>query len=171
MIIQVDQELCTGCGMCIDACATGAIQLMDQRAVINDVLCTHCQDCADACPNEAITAILMPAQSTTMVSPAETDSPAVPVQQSETLSAMATPAHRLAPLAGAALAFLGHEVAPRLADIFITALERRLAPQATTSTTPLSKFSSRPTAQRRGERRQTRYRRGRAPYRNQEERR
>jgi Fe-S-cluster-containing hydrogenase component 2 len=161
MIIQVDQELCTGCGVCIDACPTGAIQLVHQLAVIDDILCTHCQACADACPSEAITAILIPAQPISIVTLPETDSRAVSVQQSETLPATVTPAPRLAPLADTALAFLGQEVAPRLADIFITALERRLARPATTSTTPLPKFSSRSTAQSRGERRQTRYRRGR----------
>ena len=161
MIIQVDQELCNGCGVCIDACATGAIQLVTQRAVIDDILCTHCQACADACPNEAITAILIPAQSISIVTLPETDSRAVPVQQSETLPATVIPAPRLAPLADTALAFLGHEVAPRLVDIFFTTLERRLARPATTSTPQPSKFSARHTAQPRGERRQTRYRRGR----------
>jgi NAD-dependent dihydropyrimidine dehydrogenase PreA subunit len=160
MIIQVDRELCTGCGVCMDACTTGAIQLVDQRAVIDDVLCTHCQACAETCPNEAITAILTPAQSIIMAALPETDSRAVPGQQSETPSVTETPAPRLATLTSTTLAFLGHEVAPRLADIFFTALERRLARPATTSTTLPSTSSSRHTSQCGGERRRTRYRRG-----------
>lgn len=171
MIIHVDQELCSGCGTCIDACSPGAIQLVDQRAVIDDVLCTHCQVCVDACPNEAIMAILIPAQSITMTALPENDPREVPLQQLETPPLTATPTPRLAPLAGTALAFLGHEVAPRLADIFFTALERKLARPATNSTTPLPKSSSRHIAQHTGERRQTRNRHGRAGYRNPEERR
>ena len=159
MIIQVDQELCNGCGVCIDACATGAIRLVGQHAVIDDILCTHCQACSDACPNEAITAILIPAQSISMVAMPETYSRAVPVQQSKTLPTT-TLAPRLVPLAGTALAFLGHEAVPRLVDIFFTTLERRFTRPATTSTPQLSKFSTRHTAQRRCVRRQTRYRRG-----------
>jgi ferredoxin len=58
MIIHVDQELCTGCGTCLDVCSTGAIQLVDQRAAINDIQCSQYQACANACPNQANTAIL-----------------------------------------------------------------------------------------------------------------
>lgn len=97
MIIHVDQELCSGCGTCIDACSPGAIQLVDQRAVIDDVLCTHCQVCVDACLNEAIMAILIPAQSITMTTLPENDPREVPLQQLETPPLTATPTSRLAP--------------------------------------------------------------------------
>jgi ferredoxin len=81
MRLQINQELCTGCGVCVDACAPGAIQVVDQRAVIEADLCTQCEACAEACPNEAITVIPMPAQSmTSMVLPASNSRP-VPVQQ------------------------------------------------------------------------------------------
>ena len=162
MIIQVSLELCTGCGVCMDACSNGAIQLVDRRAVIDDFLCMQCQACADACPNGAITAILIPAQGAILEAIPEAESHLIPIQQSEKQPALATPVRRLAPLAGTALAFLGQEVAPRLADILINSLERRLARPAAAPTTPLPKLSRRRAAQDRGVRRQIRYRRGRA---------
>jgi NAD-dependent dihydropyrimidine dehydrogenase PreA subunit len=161
MIIHVSRELCTGCGACIAACTAGAIQWLDQQPVIDDTLCTRCQSCAEACPNQAITAILIPAQSTAMIALPESDFHAVPAQQSETRPSVAAPAHHLAPLAGTALAFLSHEVAPRLADLFIMVLEHRMAQPAASPTAPPSKGSQRHAAQGRGERRQTRYRGGR----------
>jgi ferredoxin len=38
MVMQVDQELCAGCGVCVDACSTGAIHLVEQRAEIDNVM-------------------------------------------------------------------------------------------------------------------------------------
>ena len=162
MIIHVSLELCAGCGVCLDACSTGAIQLVDRRAEIDSLLCTQCQACADACPNGAITAILIPAQGAILEALPEVESHLIPVQQSEKQPARAAPVRRLAPLAGTALAFLGQEVAPRLADVLINSLERRLARPAAVPTTPLSKIPRRRAAQGRGVRRQTRYRSGRA---------
>lgn len=171
MLIQVNKERCTGCGVCLDACSLGAIQLVDHCAVINDELCTQCQACADACPNEAITAILEPTQSTSLVTLPETDARAIPVQQPGILPAMAVSARRLAPLAGSVLAYLGHEVAPQLVDIIINAAERRLSQSTPSPTTALPNSTRRPTAQRKGERRQTRYRRGQPGPKNLDDRR
>ena len=162
MIIHVSQELCTGCGVCMDACSTGAIQLVDRRAEIDSLLCIQCQACADACPNGAITAILIPAQVAILEAIPEAESHLIPVQQSEKQPALAASVRRLAPLAATALAYLGQEVAPRLADALINSLEHRLARPAAVPTTPLPELSRRRAAQGRGVRRQIRYRRGRA---------
>ncbi len=88
MVIAVNQELCTGCGVCMEACSVGAIQLMDQRAEIDEALCTQCEACVDACPNGAITAILEPAQ----VMPTK----ALAVTETQTISA---PTHTVLPAA------------------------------------------------------------------------
>jgi NAD-dependent dihydropyrimidine dehydrogenase PreA subunit len=171
MVIQVNQELCTGCGACIDACSVEAIQLLDQCAVIDDVLCTQCEACIDACPNEAITtrSILEPGGSI-MTLPAVVPTP-VPVRDRAALPETAAPARGLAPLAGAALAFLGSEVAPRLVDVLVAALERRLARPTTTAVTSLPVSSGGLTTRRRGKQRQTRYRGGRVGNGNSKERR
>jgi len=51
---KVNQELCTGCGSCIEVCQAGAISLRDGRAVIDAEACVGCGACVDACPCQAI---------------------------------------------------------------------------------------------------------------------
>jgi NAD-dependent dihydropyrimidine dehydrogenase PreA subunit len=171
MVIQVNQELCTGCGACIDACSVEAIQLLDQCAVIDDGLCTQCEACIDACPNEAIiTRSILEPSGSIMTLPA-VEPTRVPVRDRAALPETAAPVRGLAPLAGAALTFLGSEVAPRLVDVLMTALERRLARQSTTAVTSLPISSGGRTTRKRGKQRQTRYHGGRIGNRNPKERR
>jgi electron transfer flavoprotein alpha subunit len=53
MSINVDEELCTGCGSCVDSCPYGAIELDDDKAKILPN-CNLCGACVEACPVEAI---------------------------------------------------------------------------------------------------------------------
>ena len=50
----IDQELCTGCGNCVDRCPVDAI-ILDELAVVNRDLCLGCGLCASVCAEEAIT--------------------------------------------------------------------------------------------------------------------
>jgi len=52
---EVADKLCTGCGLCVAACAYGAVTRDDARrvAVVNEVLCRGCGNCAAACPSGA----------------------------------------------------------------------------------------------------------------------
>lgn len=54
MTAKVDQELCTGCGVCVDMCPTGAIIIRDDAAYVDEEMCTGCGICEDECPVEAI---------------------------------------------------------------------------------------------------------------------
>ena len=54
---SIIQELCSGCGLCEEACTYGALSLHPWRGVmtINEVLCKGCGACSVACPSKAIT--------------------------------------------------------------------------------------------------------------------
>lgn len=54
-IIQIDQEKCNGCGLCVDACHEGAIGLIGGKAtLLRDDYCDGLGDCLPACPTNAI---------------------------------------------------------------------------------------------------------------------
>jgi NAD-dependent dihydropyrimidine dehydrogenase PreA subunit len=160
MPIQVNQQLCAGCGACIEACPVGAIHLVDHWAMIDAKLCTQCEVCVDACPNGAITALSAPAHNAPIVALPMAESNLIDAPTQTILPEAATPTRGLSPLAGSALAYLGREVVPRLADVLVAALERRLERSATVSPAPLSTTSRCLTRKERGIRRQARYRGG-----------
>ncbi|MEA1973035.1 MAG: 4Fe-4S binding protein [Candidatus Cloacimonadota bacterium] len=54
LIFQVDAKSCTACGECIQACPTDAIEIIDNKAIIDQTKCIQCGDCVDACPEGAI---------------------------------------------------------------------------------------------------------------------
>ena len=50
-IVEIDEELCDGCGQCIPSCAEGAIELVDGTArIIEDKLCDGLGACLGECP-------------------------------------------------------------------------------------------------------------------------
>lgn len=55
-VINIDEEKCTGCGLCVNACHEGAIALVDGKArLMRDDFCDGLGDCLPACPADAIT--------------------------------------------------------------------------------------------------------------------
>ncbi|NMB82779.1 MAG: 4Fe-4S binding protein [Ignavibacteria bacterium] len=55
-IIKIDEALCDGCGLCIPACAEGALQIIDGKArLISDLFCDGLGACISECPRGAIT--------------------------------------------------------------------------------------------------------------------
>jgi len=55
-IIHIDEEKCTGCGLCIPNCAEGALQIIDGKArLISDLFCDGLGACIGHCPEQAIT--------------------------------------------------------------------------------------------------------------------
>jgi ferredoxin len=54
--VVIDQDKCTGCGLCVGACAASAIELEDKKArMVKDFpACISCGDCVAICPEEAI---------------------------------------------------------------------------------------------------------------------
>lgn len=54
-IIKIDKELCNGCGICVEACHEGAIQMVNGKAeLVSDKYCDGLGDCLPACPTGAI---------------------------------------------------------------------------------------------------------------------
>lgn len=55
-IIKIDEELCNGCGACIDGCHEGALQLIDGKArMVSELYCDGLGACIGECPLGAIT--------------------------------------------------------------------------------------------------------------------
>lgn len=54
-IINIDEEKCIGCSLCINACEQGAIQLVDGKArLISEDYCDGLGKCLPKCPVDAI---------------------------------------------------------------------------------------------------------------------
>lgn len=54
-IVEINEEKCNGCGLCIEACHEGALQLIEGKArLISDVYCDGLGDCLPKCPTDAI---------------------------------------------------------------------------------------------------------------------
>jgi NAD-dependent dihydropyrimidine dehydrogenase PreA subunit len=51
----VDEGLCTACGVCVDSCPNGALELGEIAVLSDPDACTECGTCVDSCPNGAIT--------------------------------------------------------------------------------------------------------------------
>jgi ferredoxin len=160
MAVRIDAKLCTGCGACIDACAVEAIQLVDQCAIIDQSLCSQCEACLDACPKGAIlNELAVPSQ--VIITPSADITPDLPVNRKAIVPQETREStHGIRALAGAALAFLSSEVAPRLVDIVIKSIEQRLAQPAATTMPPSPSSSRNCNLQNKGQQKQMRYRGG-----------
>ncbi len=54
-IIEIDDELCTGCGDCVPDCAEGSLQIIDGKArLVADKLCDGLGACLGSCPTGAL---------------------------------------------------------------------------------------------------------------------
>jgi ferredoxin len=55
-IVRIDEEKCNGCGLCVNACAEGAIEIIDGKAkLVSEVYCDGLGACIGHCPEDAIT--------------------------------------------------------------------------------------------------------------------
>ncbi|HQP32368.1 MAG TPA: 4Fe-4S binding protein [Deltaproteobacteria bacterium] len=54
MRAQIDTELCTGCGACVDICPMYAISIHEDKACVDADKCSGCGICEDECPMGAL---------------------------------------------------------------------------------------------------------------------
>lgn len=57
-IAQLDNDICTACGTCIDVCPFNALSENEICVAIDWELCMGCGICVELCPNEAISLVL-----------------------------------------------------------------------------------------------------------------
>ncbi len=54
-MVSIDEEKCTGCGLCIPSCAEGALRIVDGKAeLISDKYCDGLGACIGECPQGAL---------------------------------------------------------------------------------------------------------------------
>jgi len=54
-VVQINEDLCNGCGVCITSCAEGALKIINGKArLISDKYCDGLGNCLN-CPQGAIT--------------------------------------------------------------------------------------------------------------------
>ncbi|MCE1226140.1 MAG: DUF362 domain-containing protein [Geobacteraceae bacterium] len=81
----VTAKHCTGCGLCIKACAHDAIRIVDGVALIDAIKCAGCSRCITVCPTKAVAIQWNEAADLVMKKMAEYASGAVANKQGKTV--------------------------------------------------------------------------------------
>ncbi len=57
-IVQIDEDKCVGCGLCIPKCQEGALKIIDGKARLSsEAMCDGLGKCLGSCPMDAITIV------------------------------------------------------------------------------------------------------------------
>lgn len=125
-MIVVNYEDCKGCAACVDACPVGAILLQNNTVFIDQEICEGCLTCVEACPQGALVYVAVePRPEKAILIPEAAPVEVISIQDqsdSASLRSLALPA------LSSVLLWTGREIVPRLADIALRYLDRRLQP-------------------------------------------
>ncbi len=70
---KVDDDLCVGCELCIDACQFDALVMQDMIAVVDESRCVGCGVCTLECLDEAMVLVRRPEEEILAVPVSEAD--------------------------------------------------------------------------------------------------
>ena len=120
-MVTINYADCNGCGLCVDECPTGALILQNNHAFIDQELCQECHSCISVCPQGAIlTGKEQPVTENVI------QMPAIPELILDTRAEPMPLREMLLPAIGSVLLWTGRELVPRLADMALAALDRRI---------------------------------------------
>jgi ferredoxin len=123
-MVFVNTEFCNGCGDCVSVCPNGAMILQNNHAFIDQELCQGCEICVDSCLQGAILiGERAPIGSEVIKIPsvAPKEIATVPEQYHHTSLQNA-----ILPTIGSALMWTARELIPRLADLALGYVDRRI---------------------------------------------
>ena len=119
-MVYVDSKLCDGCGLCVEACPNGAIQITEGVALIDPTSCQETGACLEVCPQSALLQVTQTI---------EKDDHPIPVRVTPLVkkapASVSKPSASVGAWMGAALAYLVSDVAPQ---VFRYWMEKRRQP-------------------------------------------
>lgn len=51
---EINMEICTLCGQCVENCPHGAASIVAGQVIVDEDSCSYCGDCEEICPVGAI---------------------------------------------------------------------------------------------------------------------
>ncbi|HEY47047.1 MAG TPA: 4Fe-4S binding protein [Anaerolineae bacterium] len=133
-MISIDRQACDGCGLCVESCPTGALQLMGELIQVDNSLCEECYACVDVCPHEALVPseiveeeYHIPVASSSFGELDEigiSDTGNKPLAR-PVITVLGSPRRRLGDWLGAALNFLVFDLGPAVEGILKTESQRK----------------------------------------------
>ncbi len=57
IVANINPDACISCGLCMDVCAFGATEVIDNESQVIQAICKGCGICAASCPDEAISIV------------------------------------------------------------------------------------------------------------------